>query len=34
MQDLASSGARAAQASSPVPAHLRGLSLGMQSDDD
>jgi len=33
MQDLASSGARSAQASSPVPAHLRGQSLGMQSDD-
>ena len=29
----ASSGARAAQAASPVPAHLRGLSLGVQSDD-
>ena len=34
MQDRASSGARAAQASSPVPAHLRGLSLGVQSDED
>jgi len=32
-QDRAASGARAAQASSPVPAHLRGQSLGMQSDD-
>ena len=31
--DPASSGARASQASSPVPAHLRGLSLGVQSDD-
>ncbi len=26
--------APSAQASSPVPAHLRGLSLGVQSDDD
>jgi hypothetical protein len=34
MQDRASSGASAAQTSSPVPAHLRGLSLGVQSDDD
>jgi hypothetical protein len=34
MQDRASSGARSAQASSPVPAHLRGLSLGVQSDDE
>jgi hypothetical protein len=33
MQDRASSGAKAAQMSSPVPAHLRGLSLGVQSDD-
>jgi hypothetical protein len=33
MQDRASSGARSAQASSPVPAHLRGQSLGVQSDD-
>jgi hypothetical protein len=33
MQDQASSGAKAAQMSSPVPAHLRGLSLGVQSDD-
>ena len=32
-QDRASSGARAAQASSPVPAHLRGLSLGVQDND-
>jgi hypothetical protein len=31
--DFASSGARSAQTSSPVPAHLRGLSLGVQSDD-
>ena len=29
----ASSGARSAQASSPVPAHLRGQTLGVQSDD-
>jgi hypothetical protein len=34
MQDRASSGSRAAQASSPVPAHLRGQSLGVQSDDE
>jgi len=33
MQERASSGARAAQASSPVPAHLRGLSLGVQDND-
>ena len=31
--DRASSGARSAQTASPVPAHLRGLSLGVQSDD-
>jgi hypothetical protein len=29
----AASGALSAQASSPVPAHLRGLSLGVQNDD-
>ncbi|BDU75097.1 hypothetical protein [Mesoterricola sediminis] len=29
----AQQGALSAQASSPVPAHLRGLSLGVQSDD-
>jgi len=34
MQDRASSGALAGQSSSPVPAHLRGLSLGMQNDDE
>ncbi len=34
MQDRASSGARSAQASSPVPSHLRGLSLGVQNDDE
>jgi len=34
MADRASSGSRAAQAASPVPAHLRGLSLGMQNDED
>jgi hypothetical protein len=34
MQDRASSGSRQAQGSSPVPAHLRGLSLGVQSDED
>lgn len=34
MQDRASSGALAGQASSPVPAHLRGLSLGMQNNDE
>jgi len=33
LADPAASGARASQASSPVPAHLRGLSLGVQSDD-
>jgi hypothetical protein len=33
MPDRASSGALAAQSASPVPAHLRGLSLGVQSDD-
>ena len=33
MQDRAASGAKAAQTSSPVPAHLRGLSLGVQSDE-
>ena len=32
-QDRAASGALAAQASSPVPEHLRGLSLGMQDND-
>jgi hypothetical protein len=31
--DRASSSALAAQSASPVPAHLRGLSLGVQSDD-
>jgi hypothetical protein len=30
--DQASSGALSAQGSSPVPAHLRGLSLGVQDD--
>jgi hypothetical protein len=34
MADRASSGSKAAQAASPVPAHLRGLSLGMQNDED
>lgn len=34
MQEPAASGARAAQISSPVPAHLRGLSLGVQGKDD
>jgi hypothetical protein len=34
MADQASSGSRAAQAASPVPAHLRGLSLGMQDRED
>jgi len=34
MQDRASSGAGAGQSASPVPAHLRGLSLGMQNDDE
>ena len=34
MQDRASSGAAAAHTSSPVPAHLRGISLGMQNDDE
>jgi len=34
MQERASSGAAAAQTSSPVPAHLRGISLGMQNDDE
>jgi len=33
MANQAASGALSGQASSPVPAHLRGLSLGMQSDD-
>ena len=31
-QNQAASGALSAQASSPVPAHLRGISLGMQND--
>jgi len=31
--DPASSGGKSGQAASPVPAHLRGLSLGVQSDD-
>ena len=34
MQERVASGARAAQTSSPVPEHLRGLSLGMQNRDD
>ena len=33
LANQAASGALSAQASSPVPAHLRGLSLGSQSDD-
>jgi len=32
--NAAASGALSAQASSPVPAHLRGLSLGSQNDDN
>lgn len=33
LANQANPGALSAQASSPVPAHLRGLSLGVQSDD-
>lgn len=33
LANQAASGALSAQASSPVPAHLRGLSLGVQNDD-
>ncbi len=34
LANQASSGALSGQASSPVPAHLRGLSLGMQDEED